>query len=254
MPEPARAGFLAQALAIAGKDLRIEWRSREIVYTTAFMAALIVLIFAFAFMSGPESASAPVTAGADPGTVRVEIVFGPGVVAGVLWVALLFSGVVALSRTFDRERENEAIRSLLLSPVPRAAIYVGKLLATVALMVLVMLVVVPLCGLLFSNAMAAHLGMLALILLLGILGFAAAGVVFSAALLRSRNRDSLLSTLLFPVLIPIFLAGAKATAQLLDPGLADGGNVGFWLQFLLVADLLFVITGLWSFEPVVGGD
>ncbi len=107
---------MAQAARIAWKNLHIEGRSREVVYTMGFMAALVVLVFSFAFISGQET------------TV------GPDAVAGILWVAVLFSGTVALSRTFDRERESEAIRSLLLSPVPRSAIYAGKLAATAAIM------------------------------------------------------------------------------------------------------------------------
>lgn len=233
---PARPAFLSQVWAIAGKDLRIEWRSREIVYTTLFLAALIVLVFAFAFISGEDVNPAP------------------SVVAGILWVSILFSGTVALGRTFDRERENEAIRSLLLSPVPRPAIYLGKLLATVALMALVQLIVVPMCGLLFGADLgraALHLGAT---LALGTLGFAAVGVVLSAALLRARSRDTLLASLLYPVVVPVFLAGAQATSQILDPGLPDLSGAVFWTRFLLVADLVLLVVGFWAFEPVVTGE
>jgi heme exporter protein B len=238
MPEaaPRPPGFLAQVLAIAAKDVRIEWRSREIVYTTAFLAVLIVLIFAFAFIEGAEST------------------LGPGVTAGILWVAVLFSGTAALSRTFDRERENEAIRSLLLSPVSRAAIYLGKVVATVLLMGLVQTVVVPLCALLFNAEMAARAPHLALLLLLGTVGFAAVGVVFSAALLRARNRDALLLIVLFPVVILVFLAGAKGTSQLLDPALSDLQGAVFWTQFLVATDIVYLAIGLWAFEPVVTGE
>jgi heme exporter protein B len=228
--------FLTHVRAIAGKDLRIEWRSREILYTTLFLAALIVLVFSFAFISGADVNPAP------------------GVVAGILWVSILFSGTVALGRTFDRERENEAIRSLLLSPVPRPAIYLGKLVATSVLMGLVQVVVVPLCGLLFSAELGRAPLQLALTLVLGTLGFAAVGVVLSAALLRARSRDTLLASLLYPVVVPVFLAGAQATSQLLDPGLPDLQGAVFWTRFLLVADLVLIVVGLWAFEPVVTGE
>ena len=167
-----------------------------------------MLVFAFAFISGADVNPAP------------------GVVAGILWVSVLFSGTVALGRTFDRERENEAIRSLLLSPVPRPAIYLGKLVATSVLMGLVQLVVVPLCGLLFSAELGRAPLHLALTLVLGTLGFAAVGVVLSAALLRARSRDTLLASLLYPVVVPVFLAGAQATSQLLDPGPARSAGRG----------------------------
>jgi heme exporter protein B len=238
-PPPARPArppsFLEHALAIAGKDLRIEWRSREIAYTTVFLAGLIVLIFAFAFISDEGKPS-------------------PGVTAGILWVAVLFSGTVALGRTFDRERENESIRSLLLSPAPRSAIYVGKLAATAFLMLLVEAVVAPLVALLFDADFGPHVGLVALTLLLGTVGFASVGVVFSAALLRARSRDTLLASLLYPVVVPVFLAGAKGTSQLIDPATAELSSATFWLQFLAVSDVVFVAVGIWAFEPVVTGE
>jgi heme exporter protein CcmB len=226
---------VGQVLAIVAKDLRIEWRSREIVYTTLFLALLLVLIFSFAFITGDETLE-------------------PAVTAGIIWVTVLFSGTVALGRTFDRERENEAIRSLLLSPVPRSAIYLGKLAGTVLLMLLVEAVVTPMCGLLFNAAVGARAAHLGLLLVLGTVGFAAVGVVFSAALLRARNRDTLLASLLFPVVVPVFLGGAKATSQLLDPQIPDLADAIFWTQFLAAADVVFVAVGLWAFEPVVAGE
>jgi heme exporter protein B len=231
-----RPSFLADVLAIAAKDLRIEWRSREIVYTTLFLAVLISLVFAFAFITAEDTNPAP------------------GVTAGILWVSILFSGTVALGRTFDRERENESIRSLLMSPLPRSAIYLGKLLGTVALMALVELVVALLAAFLFEADIGRHPLHLALLLLLGTIGFSAAGVVLSAALLRAQSRDTLLASLLYPIVVPIFLAGAQGTSQLLDPGLPDLRGAVFWTQFLVAADVVFIAVGLWAFEPVATGE
>ena len=98
------------AVRIAWKDLRIELRSREIVYTMAFFGALLVVIFAFAFP-------------ADPRAVR-------GAVPGMLWVSMAFTGTIGLGRAFDRERENDTMRALLLAPVPRLAVFLGKAIAT----------------------------------------------------------------------------------------------------------------------------
>jgi heme exporter protein B len=248
-----RAGLLRQALLVAGKDLRIEWASREILYTMGFLALLVVLIFAFAFLSGAanEMARPDLAELARTRTLRIE--FGPGVVSGIIWVAVLFSGTVALARTFDREREGEAIRSLLLSPVPRPAIYLGKVAATVVLMLAVQVLMVPLTGLFFSASIFPNAPRLALLLFLGSVGFAAAGTIFSAALLRSRSRDVLLSALLYPVLVPLLLAGARGTATVLDP-LAEAGPILFWTQFLAVLDVIFLIIGYWAFEPVATGE
>jgi len=227
--------FLSQVLRVAAKDLRIEWRSREIVYTMAFLAVVVVLIFSFAFIVGDARPAPPVT-------------------AGILWIAVIVSGTVGLGRTFDREREGEPIRSLLLSPAPRAAIYLGKLAATVTLMLAVELVLVTLCGFLFSSMIAAQAGRIALLLGLGTVGFAAAGCVFSAALLRSRSRDVLLSTLLYPIIVPIVIAGARGTAQVLDPVSPDFDAALFWTQFLFGLDVIFVTVGLWAFEPIAAGE
>jgi heme exporter protein B len=228
--------FVAQVLAIVGKDLRIEWRSREIVYTTLFLAVLICLVFAFAFISGADASP------------------DPGVTAGILWVSILFAGTVALGRTFDRERENQCIRSLLMAPISRSAIYLGKLIATVTLMALVELVVAVLAALLFNADISLHAAHLGLLLLLGTIGFGAAGVVLSAALLRAQARDTLLASLLYPIVVPVFLAGTQGTSQLLDPATPDLQGALFWTQFLVVADVVFVAVGIWAFEPVVTGD
>ena len=235
-PVAARApSFLRQAARIAAKDLRIEWRSREILATMTFLAVVIVLIFSFAFVVGDARPPAPVT-------------------SGILWIALVVSGTVGLGRTFDRERDGEAIRSLLLSPTSRAAIYLGKLAATVGLMLVVEVVLTFLAGLLFSNKVAEQLGGVATLLVLGTIGFAAVGCVFSAALLRSRSRDVLLAALLYPIVVPIVIAGARGTAQLIDPLSPDFGGARFWTQFLVAVDVIFVTLGLWAFEPVVTSE
>jgi heme exporter protein B len=229
------AGFLRQALRIAAKDLAIEWRSKEVLATMTFLAVVVVLIFSFAFViEGTRPPSA--------------------VVSGIVWVALVVSGTVGLGRTFDRERDGEAIRSLLLTPAPRAAIYLGKLLATVALMALTEVVLTGLAGVLFAASLGDVIGRVALLLALGTVGFAAAGCIFSAALLRARGRDALLATLLYPIIVPIVIAGARGTSQLIDPVSPDFDGARFWTQFLLALDILFVTAGLWAFEPIVSGD
>lgn len=227
-------GFLSQALRIAAKDLVIEWRSREILATSAFLAVVVVLVFSFAFVVG----------GTPP---------APPIVAGILWVAILLSGSVGLGRTFDRERDGEAIRALLLSPVPRGAIYFGKLGATLVLMLGVELLVTVLCGLFFSAGIGAQAGRLAVLLFLGTVGFASVGCVFSAALLRAKSRDVLLSTLLYPIVVPILIAGARGTAQVLEPA-PDLDGALFWTQFLGGVDVIFLVVGVWAFEPIIAGD
>jgi heme exporter protein B len=141
-----------------------------------------------------------------------------------------------------------------MTPAPRAAIYLGKLLATVALMLLTETILTALVTVLFSAGIGASLGRVATLLVLGTIGFAAVGCVFSGALLRARGRDALLATLLYPIIVPIVIAGARGTAQVIDPISPDLDGATFWTQFMVAVDILFLTVGLWSFEPVVTGD
>jgi len=111
-----------------------------------------------------------------------------------------------------------------------------------------------LAGVLFSSQIAAQLGPVATLLVLGTVGFSAVGCVFSAALLRSRSRDVLLSMLLYPIIVPIVIAGARGTAQLIDPLSPDPDAARFWTQFLVAVDVIMVTVGLWVFEPVVTSE
>jgi heme exporter protein B len=114
-------------------------------------------------------------------------------------------------------------------------------------------VVSVLCALFFNAPSILTDPRIAALLGLGTLGFAAVGCVFSAALLRAKSRDVLLSSLLYPVVVPILIAGARGTALLLDPA-PDADAALFWTQFLISVDVVFIVVGFWAFEPVVSGD
>jgi heme exporter protein B len=222
--------FVRHAAAMAWKDLRVEFRSREILYTMTFFAAMVVLIFSFAFVR-EDSVSADV-------------------VPGILWVAVAFSGTLGLSRAFDREREGDTMRGLLLAPTSRTAIFAGKAVGIAVFMTLVELVVVPLAWVLFGAPLFRDPLPLVLLLLLANVGFAVVGSVFAAMLLRSRSRDVLLPVVLYPIVVPVLIAGTKGTAALLQPT-ADLGVAYFWIQFLVVFDAVFLVASLWTFESLV---
>ena len=218
------------AWLILRKDLTVEVRSREIAYTTLFFAVSCVLVFAFALVRegrAPEDGA-----------------------AGILWIAVMFGGNLALGRAFERERQSETLRALLLGPAPRPAVYVGKLLGIVALLAGAELVLVPLVALLFQARLLAHPFWLVAILAGGTIGFAAVGTLFAAMLVRARSRDVLLPVLLYPITVPVIIAGVRGTAALLQPEL-DFGVVRFWLALLLCFDVVFVTLALWTFEPVM---
>jgi heme exporter protein B len=223
-------GLLRQAGRVAWKDLRIELRSREIVYTMAFFAALLVVVFSFAFTR--------------------ERALIPSVVPGIVWASVAFAGTVGLGRAFDREREGDTMRALLLAPASRLSVFFGKLVAIALLVLAVTAIVVPVAALLFDAPLFDQPVPLLVVLVLGAIGFALVGSVFAAMLLRVRGRDVLLPVVLYPILVPLFISGTKATAALLmakpDPHVA-----WYWIQFLGVYDGAFFVAALWTFESLV---
>jgi heme exporter protein B len=212
------------------KDLTVEVRSLEIAYTTLFFAVSCVLVFAFALVRegrAPEDGA-----------------------AGILWISIAFAGTLALGRAFERERQSETLRALLLAPAARPAIYVGKLFGIVALLAACEAVLVPLVALLFQAPLLARPFWLGTILLAGTIGFAAVGTLFAAMLVRARTRDVLLPVLLYPITVPVIIAGVRATSTLLQPEL-DVESIRFWLALLACFDVVFVTLALWTFEPLM---
>jgi heme exporter protein CcmB len=215
---------------ILRKDLTVEFRSREIVTTTVFFAVSCVLAFAFALV---REGRAP-----DDGA------------AGILWIAIMFAGNLALGRTFERERQAETLRALMLVPAPRTAVYLGKLAGIVLLLVATEILLVPLVALLFQAGLLARPVWLAAVVAAGTVGFATVGTLFAAMLVRARSRDVLLPVLLYPVTVPVIIAGVRATAALAQTD-ADLGIVQFWLALLVAFDVVFLTLALWTFEPVM---
>lgn len=212
------------------KDFTIEVRSLEIAYTTLFFAIACVLVFAFALV---QEGRAP-----------------EGGAAGILWIAIAFAGTLALGRTFERERQADTLRALLLAPAARPAVYMGKFIGIVVLLMAAELVLVPLVALLFQAPLLAHPLWLALILLTGTVGFAAVGTLFAAMLVRARSRDVLLPVLLYPITVPVIIAGVRATGALLEPQV-NVGVLQVWLALLVCFDVVFLTLALWTFEPLM---
>ena len=222
--------FARSIWLVMRKDLTVEVRSREIVYTAFFFAVACVLVFAFAFVRDgrpPEGAG-----------------------SAVLWVAVLFSGNLALARTFERERHAETLRALLLAPAPRTALYLGKLLGIIAMMTAIEVVLIPLVAFLFQAPLLAHPFWLAAIVIAGTTGFAAVGTLFAAMLVRARARDMLLPLLLYTITVPVIIAGSQGTAALLEPEV-NFATVRFCVVLLLCFDVVFVTLALWTFDALM---
>lgn len=222
--------FLRVAWLVMRKDLTVEVRSREILYTTVFFAVACVLVFAFALVKEGR----PLEDAA----------------AGIMWISVAFSGTLALGRTFERERHSETLRALMLAPTSRPAIYVGKLLGIVLLLLVVEAVLVPLVGLLFHAPILSRPLLLAGLLVCGTIGFSAVGTLFAAMLVRARSRDVMLPILLYPITIPVIIAGVRGTAALFETVPADDLAM-MWLSLLAFFDIVFVTLSLWTFEPLM---
>ncbi|NUR53086.1 MAG: ABC transporter permease [Acidobacteria bacterium] len=222
--------FVRTVWLVTRKDLLIEARSKEILFTTLFFAISCVLVFAFGFVREGRALE--------------------DAAAAILWIAIAFSGTLALGRAFERERQSETLRALMIAPMPRPALYLGKLLGVVLLLAAVEVVIVPLVSLMFEAPLFEH-GWLTLgLLATGTIGFAAVGTLFAAMLVRARSRDVLLPVLLYPITIPVIIAGVRGTAALLQADV-DVSMARLWLSMLVFFDAVFVTLALWTFEPVM---
>src|SRR5262249_6513519 len=196
--------YLNQLRTLIWKDLLVETRGRETVLAGAVFALLTLVVFNFAF------------------DLRVENV--AAVAPGVLWVTVTFASVLSLGRAFARERDRRTLDGLLLAPFDRSALYLAKVVTSVASMLVVELVALPAFIALFNLTVA--LPRLALALVLGTIGLAGVGTLFAAIAAHSRAREVLLPLLLFPIQVPVILATVKSTgAAIRMPGV-DPPDVG----------------------------
>jgi heme exporter protein B len=182
-------------MAILAKDLRIEIRTREIVTTAGFFAALIAVLASVAF------------------NLDVDDAMLARLAPGALWLAVAFASVLALGRTWQREREEGALTGLLVSPIPRASILVGKALGVAAFIAVIEIVVLPLIMLFFHVEAVAVTPALLPVLFLATVGVAMTGTLFGAMTVRTRARDLVLAAVLFPLLSPTLISAVAATRE-----------------------------------------
>ncbi len=211
------------ATIILAKELRTEFRTLELLQTTVVFVLVVLVLFSFTF---------------DP-TASESRRFGPG----LLWLAFLFAGSLMLHPSFTREQTNETLAALRLAPIEPFAILLGKVLANFMFLLLAEVLLLPIFAVLYNVHLAPVLGRLLLVLVLGTLGLTTTGTVFSAMAAQARMRELLLPLLLLPVLTPVLIASAEATAGLLGdpPELPQ-----VWLVFLVAFDVLF-LTATWLF-------
>jgi heme exporter protein B len=225
--------FFRQTVAIIRKDLRRELRTGETLVTTTSFSVLLMVIFTFAFYQNEET---------------VAFVF-----PGILWVAVVFAGMLAIGRSFAQEKESGCLRALALVPGTHTSLYCGKLAINLLFMAVFEAVLVPLLALAFNVSLGQNLGWYLLILGGGTIGFAALGTLISAMLVHSQLKDVLLPIVLFPLVVPLIIAGVKSTALLLggDVGGSDIDAIWGWVKVMLAIDGVFVIGSLLLFRWVL---
>jgi heme exporter protein B len=217
------------ALAIAGKDIRAELRSRTALLSAVVFAALVLVVFNFA---------------RDP-TAIAAVDLAPS----VLWVTFALASMVALNRAFTIEGENGALDGLLLAPVPRGALFLGKLLANLAFVGTVEAVTLPLFVLFFNVDLGRALPGIVAVTALATVGFVAVGTIFSAMAVRTRFAELMLPVLLLPFMVPPLIGAVQVTARLLA-GRSLSEMMG-WLRLLTLYDLVFVTLCTMAFAAVV---
>lgn len=216
--------YLRKVRAIATKDLRAELRAKEVFATMAAFSVLAVVVFGLAF---------------DLRVPRPEMV-----VPGVLWVVLLFGGVLGLNRAFGAEVDRGSLAALLLAPVDRSAIFFGKLVVGVIFQAATVILAAAVIAVIFDVNLL-YLWLL-VGLVLGIVGYAGVGTLFAALTANVRARETMLPILLLPVTMPIFVAGVALTAAVLDGRPFDAYSR--WLLVLAGYDLLFVTIAFLVFD------
>jgi len=218
--------YLGIVALVAAKDLRTELRSREQALSLMVFALLVLVVFNFAFDF----------------TILDFGSLGPG----ILWVAFIFSGVLALNHAFRIEREQDRIEGILLAPIDRSAFYLGKVLSTVIFMGTVEAVLVPLSAILFNQSITPRLGLMVLALVLNTIGFAAVGTLFAAITTQTRRSEVLLPLLLFPAAVPIALAAVRATSHILAG--RPFARYANWIYMSAAYDLVFIAAAVLLFD------
>lgn len=209
-------GLLRAAAIILAKELRLEFRSRELLNTTFVFVLMVVVLFSFSFDPSAEESRR----------------FGPG----LLWIAILFAASLMLHPSFVREQANETLSALRLAAEP-FALLLGKILANFVFLMTTELLLLPVFAVLYNVSILPVLDRLLLVMVLGTLGIVVAGTAFAAISAQARLRELLLPLLLLPVLTPVLIASVECTTGLLSEPTELRGD---WLKFLIGFDVIFL--------------
>ncbi|HVU12139.1 MAG TPA: heme exporter protein CcmB [Phototrophicaceae bacterium] len=222
-----RTSFFSTVLSILRKDFQAELRSRELVGAMGMFAILSVLVFSFALELDKNA--------------RTDSI------SGVLWVTVVFSSILGLNRSMAMERDQGNLDALLIAPVSRAAIYVGKLIGNFIFTIIIALILLPLMTILYNVRIID--GWLVLVLIMGTFGFTTLGTLLAAMTVQTRAREALLPIVMMPVVLPLLLSGVRASTSIL--GSAPQSDWVQWVQIVAVLDVIYFVMCFLLFEYVV---
>ncbi|MFC2073115.1 heme exporter protein CcmB [Chloroflexota bacterium] len=219
--------FWRKVLTITWKDVLSEMRTREIIFSVLVFTLLVIVIFNFAF-------------GASQGTIAL-------VAPGILWVTFAFAGVLSLNRSFIMEKEEGCLEGLMVSPISREAIYVGKMLGSLLFMLIIEAIALPIFAFLFN--LAALSPQVITITVLTTIGFVAVGTLFSALAVNTKAREMVLPILFLPIVVPIIIGAVKASGLALSGESWSG--LSSWLQIIGAFDVIFLVVSFLIFAFVI---
>ena len=228
------SAFLRVTLALFGKDVKRELRTRETISSMFVFAILVVLVFNF--------------------TLALDEIRALELGPGILWTAFIFAATLGLNRSFAAERDNHSLSGLMMAPADRSAIYFGKLASNLLFMLVMELFVLPVFVLFFNLDLwqvlpGADLAWFALVLVLGTTAFTALGTILAAIASSTTMRDVLLPLLLLSFAVPVVIASAEATRLLFDVDPLTGP--GSWMTLLAVCTVCYITVSWMVFEYVL---
>ena len=234
-------GFIGKTLVLARKDLRIETRARDTLPPMLAFAFAVTLLLAFT-LPAPGPLRRPIDIPA-AGTVRLA-----DVLAGFLWITVLFAGLIGFARTFETERRDGALEVLLLAPLDRSGLFVAKAVANLVYIVLVEIFLLPAFAILYGVDLGSSFGALVLVALLVDIGFVSTGTLFASLAARTRSRELMLPILALPAVVPVFIAAVELSSDLFLGGGFDAVTETGWFAILVVFDIVFSVVGALGFE------
>lgn len=223
--------YLHTVRTVLAKDLRTELRSKETLATLLLFGGVLTFILAFGLSNDPK--------------------MNRRIMPGAIWLAVLFTGTLGVGRTFAREAEDGAFAALVLSPAPRSAILLAKIIVNLMMTLIVMALVLPLMTMLLRVDLTDVLGPLILQLILGSVGFAVIGTPLAVMAVGARFAEVLLPMVIFPLVVPVLIAGVKGTGVLLGVTASVTEEPTVWLQMMLAFDVFYGTGGLLLFERMV---